>query len=162
VNKMKAMDYLIIGGVGYLILMMFKKAEPPQQDSSGGYVPALGSSAWSTIESSRNDIDTHTYELQERTTTSKRILSDGYSVRKYYRILEDGSERGRHSTDYASTYRTYTGYLGAGFLTQQDLDSASPVGQLVNQVNGGMSSAVDSTTNSAIGARNHSRTLSWR
>jgi hypothetical protein len=31
VNKMKVMDYLIVGGVGYLILMMFKKPKPPVQ-----------------------------------------------------------------------------------------------------------------------------------
>tara|TARA_R110002020_G_scaffold444864_1_gene656508 strand:- start:1120 stop:1374 length:255 start_codon:yes stop_codon:yes gene_type:complete len=28
---MKMLDYLIIGGVGYLILMMFKKPKPPVQ-----------------------------------------------------------------------------------------------------------------------------------
>ena len=38
VNEMKMMDYLIIGGVGYLILMMFKKPKPPVQAEVEGFV----------------------------------------------------------------------------------------------------------------------------
>lgn len=38
VNKMKAMDYLIIGGVGYLIFMMFKKPKPPVQAEVEGFI----------------------------------------------------------------------------------------------------------------------------
>ena len=32
------MNYLIIGGVGYLILMMFKKPKPPVQTEVEGFV----------------------------------------------------------------------------------------------------------------------------
>ena len=35
---MKVMNYLIIGGVGYLILMMFKKPKPPVQTEVEGFV----------------------------------------------------------------------------------------------------------------------------
>jgi len=38
VNKMKMMDYLIIGGVGYLIFMMFKKPKSPVQTEVEGFV----------------------------------------------------------------------------------------------------------------------------
>ena len=38
VNEMKMMDYLVIGGVAYLILMMFKKPKPPVQAEVEGFI----------------------------------------------------------------------------------------------------------------------------
>lgn len=164
-NKMKAMNYLIVGGVGYLILMMFKKVEPTQQDSGEENVPTLGWGVWTPIASSRNDANTHTYELQENTRTTKKILVSGYSVRTYYRILEDGqvkNDRNNLITDYASAYNIYIGYLGAGNLSQQDLDSASPVGQLTTAMSGNAMNQSVTPSSSNIGSRTSSRALAWR
>lgn len=158
---MKVMDYLIIGGVGYLILMMFKKPEPNIGEQAPA--PTLGWSQWTPIESSRNDMNTSTYELQENTRTTKN--SSGYSVRTYYRILKDGAVMvggmNNRITDYSSAYNTYLGFLGVGYLSQQDLDNASPIAELGYLAGGGMSRATTPSSNT-LGSRNSNRTMAWR
>jgi len=170
VNEMKTMDYLVIGGVGYLIFMMFKKSVESEPANNGG--TALGWGEWIILESSRNDTNTHTYELQEAHHTTKRIGRTGFNTRTYYRIVKDGVPNAQSRTPYYnSALAQYRSLLGKGSITQGNLDVATSAGQLGTALSGNaMNRAVTPSSNNInrndgslnYANLNNSRSLGWR
>ena len=148
VNKMKMMNYIVIGAFAYLGLYMLKpKSEiivgddyiAPEEVNKSDVVIY---SNWNILENATNNMTRKTYELQGRTKTVERYQESTGTFRGFvtnqYRILENGVEMGsgmdvNYATNLDSAYANWRRLVGSGLVDDSNLPNVTDFGS----INGG-------------------------
>ena len=123
---MKMVNYIVIGGVAYVALMMMRKPKEPtnSEDQSSNW--NVGN--WVPIASGVNPSTGNQYEVQERiVTTSTSTLSE-------YKILKNGVRYDKITyRDERRVMRIFNDLVGSVPLA--NIESANPIGDISRSVN---------------------------